>query len=111
DEIVNAGPAQFPVELRGIGKNFGGTPVLSDVSVVIEPGTVHGLVGENGAGKSTLSKIIAGLLVANGGKLLVGGTEVTFRSPREALGYGIATIAQELALVHSLTVAENVFLG
>jgi ABC-type sugar transport system ATPase subunit len=108
---MNANPAQFPVELRGIGKNFGGTQVLSDIDVVIEPGSVHGLVGENGAGKSTLSKIIAGLHVASQGKLLVDGREVTFRSPREALGNGIATIAQELALVHSLTVAENVFLG
>src|SRR5690554_74681 len=109
--MVNADPAQFPVELRGIGKNFGGTPALSSIDLVIEPGSVHGLVGENGAGKSTLSKIIAGLLVANDGKLLVAGREVTFRSPREALGHGIATIAQELALVPSLTVAENVFLG
>lgn len=111
NENVNAGPAQFPVELRGIGKNFGGTPALSDINLVIKPGSVHGLVGENGAGKSTLSKIIAGLLVANEGTLLVADREVTFRSPREALGNGIATIAQELALVPSLTVAENVFLG
>ena len=111
DEFVKADLAQFPVELRGIGKNFGGTQVLADINIVIEPGAVHGLVGENGAGKSTLSKIIAGLLVANDGNLLVDGKEVSFRSPREALGYGIATIAQELALVHSLTVAENVFLG
>ncbi len=110
-ENVDADPAQFPVELRGIGKTFGGTPALSDINLVIEPGSVHGLVGENGAGKSTLSKIIAGLLVANEGKLLIADREVTFRSPREALGHGIATIAQELALVPSLTVAENVFLG
>lgn len=109
--MVDADPAQLRVELRGIGKHFGGTPVLSDIDLVIEPGSVHGLVGENGAGKSTLSKIIAGLLVANEGMLLIDGNEVSFRSPREALGHGIATIAQELALVPALTVAENVFLG
>lgn len=109
--MVNAGPAQLRVELRGIGKHFGGTPVLSDIDLVIEPGSVHGLVGENGAGKSTLSKIIAGLHLASTGTVLIDGEEVVFRSPREALGHGIATIAQELALVPALTVAENVFLG
>ncbi len=99
------------MELRGIGKSFGGTPVLSDIDLTIAPGSVHGLVGENGAGKSTLSKIIAGLLVADQGSLSVGGEDVVFRSPREALAYGIATIAQELALVPALSVAENVYLG
>jgi simple sugar transport system ATP-binding protein/ribose transport system ATP-binding protein len=99
------------IELTDIVKKFGGVTVLSDITLTIERGTVHGLVGENGAGKSSLSKIIAGLLVADGGQLRVNGEQVSFRSPREALGHGIATIAQELALVPGLTVAENVFLG
>ncbi|HET8926323.1 MAG TPA: sugar ABC transporter ATP-binding protein, partial [Microbacterium sp.] len=77
----------------------------------IAPGAVHGLVGENGAGKSTLSKIIAGVLTADEGTVSVGGREHVFHSPRDALDHGIATIAQELALVPGLTVAENVFLG
>jgi simple sugar transport system ATP-binding protein/ribose transport system ATP-binding protein len=85
--------------------------VLSNIDLSITRGTVHGIVGENGAGKSTLSKIISGLLVADGGQLRVDGKAVSFRSPREALSCGIATIAQELALVPSLTVAENVHLG
>jgi ABC-type sugar transport system ATPase subunit len=108
-------PASFSqdphVELTDIAKSFGGVPVLSDINLVMARGTVHGLVGENGAGKSSLSKIIAGLLVADGGQLRVNGEQVSFRSPREALAKGIATIAQELALVPGLTVAENVFLG
>jgi ABC-type sugar transport system ATPase subunit len=99
------------VELTGISKSFGGVRVLSDVNLSISRGTVHGLVGENGAGKSSLSKIIAGLLVADGGQLRVDGRPVSFRSPREALGHGIATIAQELALVPGLSVANNVYLG
>ncbi|CAN5462654.1 sugar ABC transporter ATP-binding protein [soil metagenome] len=99
------------MELRGVGKSFGGVRVLANIDLKIAPGSVHGLVGENGAGKSTLSKIVAGLLVADEGVLFVGGEEVSFRSPREAMAHGIATIAQELALVPSLTVAENVFLG
>ncbi|MBO9627696.1 MAG: sugar ABC transporter ATP-binding protein, partial [Microbacterium sp.] len=102
---------QLRVELRGVGKSFGGTPVLQDIDLAIEPGSVHALVGENGAGKSTLSKIIAGLYTADDGTLVVGGEEVSFGTPREALERGIATIAQELALVPALTVAENVFLG
>jgi simple sugar transport system ATP-binding protein/ribose transport system ATP-binding protein len=111
DETASAVPPQLPVELRGIGKSYGGTPVLSGIDLTIAPGTVHGLVGENGAGKSTLSKIIAGLVVADQGTLRVGDEDLVFHSPREALSHGIATIAQELALVPSLTVAENVFLG
>jgi simple sugar transport system ATP-binding protein/ribose transport system ATP-binding protein len=102
---------QVRVELRGVGKSFGGTPVLSGIDLTIEPGHVHGLVGENGAGKSTLSKIIAGLSSADAGTLVVDGAEVSFGSPRAALDHGIATIAQELALVPALSVAENVFLG
>jgi simple sugar transport system ATP-binding protein/ribose transport system ATP-binding protein len=106
-----AGAPQLKVELRGVGKSFGGTPVLQKIDLVLTPGEVHGLVGENGAGKSTLAKIIAGLYTADEGSVLVGGDEVAFGSPREALDRGIATIAQELALVPALSVAENVFLG
>lgn len=102
---------QLLVELRGVGKSFGGLPVLSDIDLRLEPGSVHALVGENGAGKSTLSKIIAGLYTADTGELLVDGEAVSFSTPREALDRGIATIAQELALVPGLSVAENVFLG
>jgi simple sugar transport system ATP-binding protein/ribose transport system ATP-binding protein len=99
------------VELRGVSKSFGGPRILTDITLAVSPGSVHGLVGENGAGKSSLSKIIAGLITADEGELFVGGEAVSFRSPREALAHGVATIAQELALVPGLTVAENVFLG
>jgi len=102
---------QLRVELRGVGKSFAGIPVLADIDLVIEPGIVHALVGENGAGKSTLSKIIAGIHPADRGSVLVNDEEVSFGSPREALDRGIATIAQELALVPALSVAENVYLG
>jgi rhamnose transport system ATP-binding protein len=72
---------------------------------------VHGLVGENGAGKSTLGKLIAGALVPDAGELVLDGEPVRFNSPREALGVGIALIAQEIALVPKATVEENVLLG
>ena len=108
---ATAGAPQLTIELRGVGKSFGGVPVLSDIDLRLEPGSVHALVGENGAGKSTLSKIIAGIYSADTGDLLVDGEPENFGSPREALDRGIAAIAQELALVPGLSVAENVFLG
>lgn len=110
-ETADAGAPQLQVELRGVGKSFGGVPVLQGIDLVLAPGRVHGLVGENGAGKSTLAKIIAGLYSADEGSLVIDGEEVDFGSPREALDRGIAAIAQELALVPALSVAENVFLG
>ncbi len=99
------------VELRQLGKQFGGVQALDDVSMTIETGTVHAVVGENGAGKSTLGKIIAGAIAPDTGDVLVDGDPVSFRSPRDALAYGVAAIAQELLVVPRLSVAENVFLG
>ncbi len=94
-----------------MSKRFGGVPALSDVSLAIEPGKVHALIGENGAGKSTLGKIISGVIEPDEGTLTLGGRSLVLRSPREALAHGIVTIAQELAIVPGLTVAENVYLG
>jgi len=107
-----AGVANQPhVELEGVSKRFGGVLALDGISLKVEAGSIHALVGENGAGKSTLGKIVAGALQADEGRLLVRGEAVSFRSPREALGSGIAAIAQELSIVPQLSVAENVFLG
>jgi simple sugar transport system ATP-binding protein/ribose transport system ATP-binding protein len=97
--------------VAGVSKRYGGVPALSDVSLTIEPGKVHALIGENGAGKSTLGKIISGVISPDEGTLTFGGQSLVLRSPREALGHGIITIAQELAIVPGLTVAENVYLG
>jgi rhamnose transport system ATP-binding protein len=109
---VGPGPAGAAhVELRGVSKHFGGARALQSVSVRIGAGSVHALVGENGAGKSTLGKIISGVVAPDHGELLVRGHVVHFKSPREALDHGVATIAQELAIVPELSAAENVFLG
>ena len=99
------------VELQDISKSFGGTRALEGVSLAIGHGSIHALVGENGAGKSTLGKIIAGVHSPDHGQLLLAGEPVRFRSPRDAISRGVILIAQELATVPSLTVAENVFLG
>jgi rhamnose transport system ATP-binding protein len=99
------------LELRGISKRFGGVQAVLDASISLQPGAVHGLVGENGAGKSTLGKIIGGALAPDAGELLLDGEPVRFHSPREALAAGIALIAQEIALVPKATVEQNILLG
>ena len=99
------------VELVGVTKRFGATVALDAVDVAVTTGTVHAIIGENGAGKSTLGKIVAGVLQADAGTLKVGGQAVRFGSPRDALGHGITTIAQELSLVPARSVVENVYLG
>ena len=99
------------VELKDISKSFGGTHALEGVSLTIARGSIHALVGENGAGKSTLGKIIAGVYGADSGAMCLDGEPVRFHSPRDAIGKGVILIAQELAIVPSLTVAQNVFLG
>jgi len=99
------------IQLVGVTKRFGGTRALREVNLTVRAGTVHALIGENGAGKSTIAKIIGGVLAPDTGELRIDGTPVTFRSPRDARAHGIATIAQELTIVPSLSVAANVFLG
>jgi ABC-type sugar transport system ATPase subunit len=108
---AGAGDVRPRVETVEVSKRFGGVHAVRAVSMRIAPGSVHGLVGENGAGKSTLSKLIGGVHRPDGGQLLVDGEPVTLHSPRDALGHGIAMIAQEIALVPAATVVENVFLG
>jgi ribose transport system ATP-binding protein len=97
--------------MSGIGKTFGGVIALRGVDFSLREGEVHGLVGENGAGKSTLMKIIAGVHDSYEGEMRHDGQPVQFRSARDALGAGIGMVHQELSIVPSLTVAENVFLG
>jgi rhamnose transport system ATP-binding protein len=99
------------VELKGVVKNFDATKAVDRVDLEIEAGTVHALVGENGAGKSTLGKILAGIHQPDAGELLIDGEAVSFRSPRQALESGVTMIAQELSLVPTRDVVDNVYLG
>lgn len=99
------------IRLSGTHKSFDGVRALSDVSVEIRVGTVHALVGENGAGKSTLGKIIAGVHAPDSGTVEFGGVPVEFASPRDAIAHGVTMVAQELALVPTRSVIENVYLG
>jgi D-xylose transport system ATP-binding protein len=101
------------LELRAITKEFPGVRALDGVSFDLGEGEVHALCGENGAGKSTLIKILCGFYPSGsyGGEILLSGQPVHFRSLKAAESHGIALIAQELALVPELSVAENLVLG
>lgn len=99
------------VRMVGICKDFGPVPVLRDVQFEILSGEVHVLAGENGAGKSTLIKILGGIHTDFEGILEIGGRAVRPRSPTEAARLGIAVIHQELSLIGSMSVADNLFLG
>jgi ABC-type sugar transport system ATPase subunit len=99
------------LELRGISKAFGPVEALKDVSFEVRAGEVHALVGDNGAGKSTLLKIISGVYRPDHGSILVGGEPVDIHSPLDAKRLGIETLYQELALVETLDVAANMYLG
>lgn len=99
------------IEVKEISKRFGATLALDKVSLVIESGEIHTLVGENGAGKSTLGKIIAGVYQKDSGTILIDGQVIEYASTYEALQRGITIIAQELSLVPARSVIENVFLG
>jgi ABC-type sugar transport system ATPase subunit len=99
------------VELRGIVKSFPGVVALKGVDFDVLPGEVHCLVGENGAGKSTLIKVLAGSHQPDRGDLIVDGQRVTISDARGAQALGLAFIFQELDVVGTLTVADNLSLG
>lgn len=103
--------AQKILELKNIKKSFGGVKALKGVNLALEEGEVHALLGENGAGKSTLIKILTGVLQRDEGDILLLDKNTEINSPIHARTKGIAAIYQELSLVDSLSVAENIFLG
>ena len=98
---------QAYVEMRNICKRFPGVRALDDVSIELNRGEVHALVGENGAGKSTLMKILSGVYQPDAGEILLDGQKTEVRDPRQARDLGIAIVHQELNLFQNLTVAEN----
>ncbi|HVO38787.1 MAG TPA: sugar ABC transporter ATP-binding protein [Spirochaetia bacterium] len=99
------------VSMNGITKLFGPVKVLDRVDFSIYPGEVHILAGENGAGKSTLMKILAGAYADYQGRIEMEGRDIRPSSPLDANRHGIAAIHQELSLIPSMTVADNLFLG
>jgi len=98
------------LKLAGITKRFPGVLACSDVAMEIRRGEVLALVGENGAGKSTLTKIIAGLIRPSQGRMVLRGAPFAPASRQEAEQHGIRMVLQELGLIPTLTVAENLML-
>lgn len=99
------------IELKNIHKTFPGVYALKDVSLSVYPGEVHALVGENGAGKSTLIKVMAGYHACDRGEYLIEGESARIQNPNDAIKAGISVVYQELNIVDSLSVAENIFFG
>ena len=93
----------------GLTRRYGGVTALSEVDIALARGEVHAVVGENGAGKSTLVKILSGVLRPDAGALSLDGAPVAFSGVGDAVGRGVALVAQELAVFPDLTVAENLF--
>jgi rhamnose transport system ATP-binding protein len=99
------------VELRHVAKSFGGVQAVKGIDLAIDAGQIVGLVGENGAGKSTVIKLLSGVYAPDHGMITIGGRDVRFASPRDALKAGVTTIQQELTCFAQLSIAENLLMG
>ena len=99
------------LQLTGITKAYPGVVANSEVSLSVQPGEIHAVLGENGAGKSTLMKVIYGAVKPDAGSVAIDGQRVAVRNPHEARALGISMVFQHFSLFDTLTVAENVWLG
>ncbi len=99
------------LRVEGVAKGYLGVQALKGVDLSVQRGSIHALAGQNGAGKSTLIKILSGAETPDSGSIFVDGQRVALHKPQDAQNAGIQTIYQELSLVPSLSIAENVFLG
>lgn len=99
------------LELKNIKKAFGDCVANEDVSLIVQGGTIHAIVGENGAGKSTAMKVVYGFYNPDQGEINFDGKPVTIRNPHDAIALGIGMVHQHFMLVDNMTVAENIVLG
>jgi ribose transport system ATP-binding protein len=99
------------LSIEDVSKSFPGVKALDQVSFEVRRGTVHGLVGENGAGKSTLMKILSGVYQKDSGAIIFDGETIHTTTPVQSMKRGLSIIYQELNLVNTMTVGENIFLG
>lgn len=99
------------LEMKHISKAFSGVYANEDISLSVEAGEIHALLGENGAGKTTLMNILFGIYQADSGEIYYQGKETAFRSPKDAIDQGIGMVHQHFSLVKSMTVLDNIILG
>lgn len=108
--MARAAEPTVAVRMLGVSKSFDGVQALRDVHLEVQHGEIHALLGGNGAGKSTILKILRGIHAPTTGTIEVDGKALTVHTPEESRAAGIAMIFQEMSLVPTLTVAQNVFL-
>ena len=99
------------LELYQINKSFGHVQANKEISLKINKGEIHGIVGENGAGKSTLMSIVFGYYQADSGHIKINGKKIKITSPHESILSGIGMVHQHFMLVENFTVVENIILG
>ena len=99
------------LELSNINKSFGHVQANKDITLTINKGTIHGIIGENGAGKSTLMSIVYGFYQADSGSIKVNGNILNLKSPRDSIVNGIGMVHQHFMLVENFSVLENIILG
>jgi ABC-type sugar transport system ATPase subunit len=109
--MSNNNDGEFILEVKNLSKRFGGIQALESVNLEVRYGEVHALVGENGAGKSTLMNVLGGIIECDKGEIIYKGQPVVFTNPVQSLHAGIAIIHQELAMLPSLNVIDNMFIG
>jgi ABC-type sugar transport system ATPase subunit len=102
---------RYYLVMKNIWKSFSGVHALQDVDFKLQRGEIHALIGENGAGKSTLMKILAGQHAPDKGEIALDGKDVVFKNPADAIDHGITMIHQEICLVPTFSVTENIWLG
>lgn len=101
----------FAVELLNITKEYPGVTAADDVSIFVEQGEIHGLIGENGAGKSTIMNILYGITKPDQGTVKIFGEEKIISTPQQAIQYGIGMVHQHFMLMPNLSVLQNIILG
>ncbi|MFY0681012.1 MAG: ABC transporter ATP-binding protein [Thalassovita sp.] len=99
------------IELKGISKAFGPVQANKDISISVQPGTIHGIIGENGAGKSTLMSILYGFYKADKGEIFIKGNLTSIPDSQAAISAGIGMVFQHFKLVENFSVLENIILG
>ena len=99
------------LELNNINKSFGHVQANKNISIIVNKGDIHGIIGENGAGKSTLMSIVFGYYQADTGVIKVNNKAIDIKSPHQSILSGIGMVHQHFMLVENFTVLENIILG